>query len=73
MGREALQTHAELMAEFGEALPEPTSLEAVSADPANAGGAVSASGLPSTARHAARYEFVVQRRRVHDGNLEANR
>ncbi|HEY2050719.1 MAG TPA: type II toxin-antitoxin system HicB family antitoxin [Caulobacteraceae bacterium] len=39
MGREALQAHVELMTEVGETLPEPTSLAAVSADPANAGGA----------------------------------
>ena len=39
MGREALQGHVELMAEVGEAIPEPTSIEAVVADPANRGGA----------------------------------
>lgn len=38
MGREALQAHVELMAEVGEAIPDPTSLEAAVADPANAGG-----------------------------------
>lgn len=38
MGREALQAHVELMVEVGEAIPEPTSLEAVVSDPANAGG-----------------------------------
>jgi predicted RNase H-like HicB family nuclease/predicted RNA binding protein YcfA (HicA-like mRNA interferase family) len=38
MGREALQAHVELMTEVGEVIPDPTSLEAVAADPANAGG-----------------------------------
>ena len=39
MGRDALQGHVELMAELGEAIPEPTSMELVLADPANRGGA----------------------------------
>jgi hypothetical protein len=39
MGREALQGHVELMAELGDAVPEPSSIEAVLADPSNRGGA----------------------------------
>jgi predicted RNase H-like HicB family nuclease len=38
MGREALEGHVELMAEDGEAVPEPTSMEVILADPENRDG-----------------------------------
>jgi predicted RNase H-like HicB family nuclease len=36
MAQEALQAHVECMVELGQALPEPSSLDAVMADPENA-------------------------------------
>ncbi|WP_122038282.1 type II toxin-antitoxin system HicB family antitoxin [Asaia bogorensis] len=38
MGTEALQGHAKFMVDEGEALPQPSSLEAIMADPHNASG-----------------------------------
>ena len=38
MGREALEGHVEMMAEDGEAVPEPTSMEVILADPENRDG-----------------------------------
>ena len=38
MGTEALQGHVKFMVDRGEALPQPSSLEAIMADPHNASG-----------------------------------
>lgn len=38
MGREALEGHTELMADEGEAIPEPTAMEVIMADPENRDG-----------------------------------
>lgn len=53
MADEALALHMEGMAEDGEAIPEPSSFEAVMTDPANRDGVailVRAEALPKTAR-----------------------
>ena len=49
MGREALQGHVELMTELGEAIPGPTPLEKVLADPENRGGIPVLVALPPAA------------------------
>lgn len=59
MAEEALALHVEGMIEDGEAIPEPSSLEAIMSDPANRGGVAVLIPLKSAARKAVRLNITL--------------
>ncbi|WP_137132290.1 type II toxin-antitoxin system HicB family antitoxin [Rhizobium sp. FY34] len=59
MAQEALEFHVEGMIEDGEAIPEPSSLEAVMADPDNRDGVAVLIALKTTARKAVRLNITL--------------
>lgn len=59
MAQEALEFHVEGMIEDGDAIPEPSSLEAVMADPDNRDGVAVLIALKTTARKAVRLNITL--------------